>query len=60
MSKHPCEVVITNRQVQNVFSKLRIGRATAVSETASNTYATNDADTNADTCGFCKNFFPTA
>ena len=39
-----------NCQVQNVFSKRRIGRATAVSETAPNDYETNESDTNSYMC----------
>ena len=34
-----------NFQVQNLFSKQRIRRATAVSETVPNTYANNEANT---------------
>ena len=49
-----------NCQVQNVFSKQRIGRATAVSEPATNNYATNESDTNYDTCFLGTNFIPIA
>ena len=37
-------------QVQDVFSKRRIGRDTAVSEPTPNNYTNNEANTNADTC----------
>ena len=47
-----------NCQVQNVFSKRRIGRATSVSEPTNNTYANNEADNNADTCCLGTNLVP--
>ena len=47
-----------NRQVQNVFSKQRIGSSTEVYKPAPNTYATNEADTYYGTCCFGVNFIP--
>ena len=49
-----------NRQVKNMFSKQRMGRATAVSESAPTNIATNEADSNADTCYLGTNFIPIA
>ena len=49
-----------NRKVQNVFSKRRIERDTAVSETAPNTYANNEANTNYDMCCLGTKFIPIA
>ena len=49
-----------NRQVQNVFSKRRIGRSTVLSEPDPNTYATNEVDTNYDTCFLGTNSIPIA
>ena len=47
-----------NHQVQCVFSKRRIGRDTGVSEPDPNTYATNEDNTNYDTCCLGTNFIP--
>ena len=41
-----------------MFKKRRIGKATAVSEPVTNTYATNEADTNDDMCYLGTNFVP--
>ena len=49
-----------NRHVQNVLSKRRKRRATTVSETVLNTYATNKSDTNANTCGLGTKSIPIA
>ena len=49
-----------NCQVKNVFSKRRIGRATAIYEPDPNNYANNEADTNVDTCCLGMNFIQIA
>ena len=49
-----------NRQVQNVFSKQRIGRDTSKYEPTPNARATNDSDTNDGTCFLGTNFIPIA
>ena len=49
-----------NCQVQNVLLKRMIRRSIALSETAPNTYATNESDTNYDMCCLGKNFIPIA
>ena len=49
-----------NRQVKNMFSKQRMGRATAVSEPAPKSCATNESDNNYDTCYLGTKFIPIA
>ena len=49
-----------NRQVQNVFSEQRIVRATAVSEPAPKSCATNESDNNYYTCYLGTKFIPIA
>ena len=57
---HPLQSRNKNCQVKNVFSKRSIGRATEVYKPATNTYATNEADTNSDTCCLGTKFIPIA
>ena len=49
-----------NREIRNVLSKCRIGKAITVPEPPVNTVAMDEADTNADTCCLGTNFIPLA
>ena len=46
------------RNISNVITKRRVGRAHLVPEPAPNTMGQNEADTNADTCCLGQNFIP--
>ena len=46
------------RNVSNVITKRRVGRAHSVPEPAPNTVGQNEADSNADTCCLGQNFIP--
>ena len=46
------------RNISNVITKRRVGRAHSVPEPAPNTVGQNEADTNADTCCLGQNFIP--